>query len=137
LTLKSPAERRQLPTVAQGFDWLRQILLRTFVRVDAFQGDRQLQHGRALTGSQASHHHDLAVRKLQCIVMNARILHIDLTESGDLVLHEWSAKQAKGVIVLDFILKCQLGTGPQTNGYTRFANGGKTTGEGPLEVRRD
>ena len=42
---------------------------------------RELQHGRLLTCTKMREQHDLAVGKLQRIMMRAGIVHVYLTES--------------------------------------------------------
>jgi len=47
---------------------------------------RQLQHGRALAFAQQRQHHDLPVGKLERIVMDVGLTHVDLAEPSNLVL---------------------------------------------------
>src|SRR6185437_5530217 len=51
---------------------------RFFLAVRLLAGDRQLQHVGALARHQPGHHHDLAARKFERIVMHMRIVHVDL-----------------------------------------------------------
>jgi hypothetical protein len=64
-----------------------------------------LQYGRALTGDQPRDHHDLAVREFECIVVDVRVVHVDLPESGNLVVHARSAEQGESALVLDIFFK--------------------------------
>jgi hypothetical protein len=50
------------------------------VIVPRLSNRRELENGRALTGSQISHHHDLAIGEFQCVVMDIRPIHVDLAE---------------------------------------------------------
>jgi hypothetical protein len=67
-----------------------------------------LQYGRALTGNQPRDHHDLAVREFECIVVDVRVVHVDLPESGNLVVHARSTEQAECALVLDIFFKSQF-----------------------------
>ena len=68
-------------------------------------GDRQLQHGGALARHQPGHHHDLATREFERVVMHMRVIHVDLAESGNFVLDASLAEQAEGAVVLDIVLE--------------------------------
>src|SRR5579862_2538053 len=52
---------------------------------DLFRTSRQLQHCRRLPRHQARQQHDLAVWKLKRVVMNVRLVDIDLSETSHLV----------------------------------------------------
>ena len=81
------------------------ILLRAAVIA---RGRRQLQYGRALTGDQSRDHHDLAAREFECVVMQVRVVHVDLPELGNFVVHARSAEQAESALVLDIFFKSQF-----------------------------
>ena len=70
-------------------------------------------------------------------MMNVRIDHVELSEAGNLVPHEWLAEQAEHALVMDVVLESQLGARKQTDRYTRFPNGCKAAGQRPLEDSRD
>ena len=55
-------------------------------------GRRQLQHAGTLSRHQPRDHHDLAARKFEGVVMNVRVVHVDLTETSDFVFDPRSAE---------------------------------------------
>ena len=72
------------------------------------RGCRQLQYCRALTGDQPRDLHDLAAREFECVVVDVRIVHVDLPKSGNLVIHARSAEQAESALVLNIFFKSQF-----------------------------
>jgi hypothetical protein len=81
---------------------------------------RQLQDRRALTLAQASQQHDLPAGELQRIVMNMRLIHIDLPEAGDLLLDPSNREETEGRLAFDIPLKCKLSAGKQANDNVRI-----------------
>jgi hypothetical protein len=74
-----------------------------------------LQYGCTLARKQPGDQHDLAVGKLQRVVMRKPPLHVDLTETSQALAHEselqtWH-QPIKGMFVLDFRFKRELGAG--------------------------
>ena len=92
-----------------GLDPSGRTRLRTLLRAAVIaRGRRQLQYGRALTGDQPRDHHDLAAREFECVVMQVRVVHVDLPESGNFVVHARPAEQAESALVLDIFFKSQF-----------------------------
>jgi hypothetical protein len=90
---------------------------------------RQLQHCRGLVGDQPSDLHDPAVRKFKCVVMNVRIVQIDLPKPCDPMTCTRASEEVQEAFVLDVTVKRHLGAGKEANGHLRFADGGKTAGD--------
>jgi hypothetical protein len=59
---------------------------------------RQLQHGGALPRDQSCDYDQLPIGELQRVVMNARIVHVDLEELGDLVHDLRFAEQTRRAV---------------------------------------
>jgi hypothetical protein len=97
---------------------------------------RQLQHNSGLAGDQPSDLHNLAVRKFKRVVMNVRIVHINLPKSCDPVIYTRLSEQAQGAVVLDVIVKHQLRAGKEADGHLGFANAGEAAGDRFRKIRR-
>jgi len=69
-----------------------------------------LQYGRVLTGDQPRDQHDLSVREFERVVVDVRIVHVDLPESGNLVIHARSAERPESALVLDVFVESQFRT---------------------------
>jgi hypothetical protein len=94
---------------ASGLDPSSGTHLRTLLRAALIaRGRRQLQYGRALTGDQPRDHHDLSIREFEGVVMQVPVAHVDLPESGNLMIHARSAEQAESALVLDVFVKSQF-----------------------------
>src|SRR4051794_11306958 len=98
--------------------------------------DRQLQDGGDLAIDQLRDLQKLAIGKFQRIVLNVRIVHIDLPKTCDLVIHTSLAKKAEGTLVPDIIVEGHFRSGQQTDRHlgwtvmndelgTALPNGGK------------
>ena len=72
------------------------------------RGGRQLQHCCGLAGNQPRHHYDLAAGKFQRVMMDVRVVHIDLAESGHAMLNLGFAKHAEGAVELDLFVESEL-----------------------------
>jgi hypothetical protein len=71
-------------------DWLGQSRVRACVLLHPLiilRGCRQLQHGGGLTGDKPRDQHHLATWEFERVVMDVRIVHIELPEPSNLVLH--------------------------------------------------
>ena len=77
-TLAHASARLALPLCSRG--WCLS-LRRRLHRIRRLWLGRELQHGRLLTCAEMREQHDLAVGKLQRIMMRAGIVHVYLTES--------------------------------------------------------
>src|SRR5262249_25661018 len=84
------------------------------------RGCRQLQHGRALTFTQARQQHDLAAGELQRIVMNMRLVHMDLSEAGDPLLDPSNWQETEGRFAFDILLERKLCAREQANDNVRI-----------------
>jgi hypothetical protein len=72
------------------------------------RGRRQLQYDGALTGDWPRDLHGLAAREFERVVVDVRIVHVDLPESGNLEIHARSAERAESALVLDVRVKSQF-----------------------------
>src|SRR5215469_5243717 len=77
--------------------------------------DRQLQHRGGLASNQLRELKNLAIGEFQRIVLNVRIVHIDLPKACDLVIHTGLAKKAEGAVVADIVVEGQFRSGQQTD----------------------
>jgi hypothetical protein len=50
----------------------------------------------------------LAAREFERVVVDVRIVHVDLPESGNLVIHARSAERAESALILDVFIKSQF-----------------------------
>ena len=100
--------------------------------------DRQLQHRSGLASDQLRNLQNLPIREFQRIVLNVRIVHIDLPKACDLVIYTGLAKKAEGAIVPDILVEGQFRSGQQANRHlgwtvmnyklgTILPDGGKAT----------
>src|SRR5262249_55591426 len=98
--------------------------------------NRQLQHRGGLSNDQLRDLHNLPVWEFQCIVMNVRIVYIDLPKARHLVIHTSLAKET--AVVPDLIVEGQFRSGQQADRHlgrtvmnyelgTELSDGGKTT----------
>ena len=101
--------------------------------------NRQLENRGGLARDQLLDLQNLPIREFQRIVLNVRIVHVDLPEACNLVIHTRFTKKAEGPIVLDILVEGQLRSGQQAHrnpGWTvmnyelgtELADGGKATG---------
>ena len=101
--------------------------------------NRQLQNRSGLASDQLLDLQNLPIWEFQRVVLNMRVVHVDLPEACDLVIHTRLAKKAEGPIVPDILVKGQLRSGQQADrnpGWTvvnyelgtELADGGKATG---------
>lgn len=83
--------------------------------------DRQLQHRGSLARYQPVDLQNLSIWEFQRIVLNVRIVHIDLPEASDPVIHTALAKaraqeaKTEGAVVLDVIVKREFRSGQQAD----------------------
>ena len=77
---------------------------------------RQLQHGRVLTFAQMRQQHDLPVRKLKRIMMNVRLVLVDLSEHSHPMpeLTPWAEHEDS--LALHLLLESKLCAGKQAYG---------------------
>jgi hypothetical protein len=69
--------------------------------------------------------------------MSVWILRLDLPESRYLIHDEFLAPEdSKNTLALHFLLERNLRAGKKTHGYMRFSDGGETTSERVIELRR-
>jgi hypothetical protein len=119
----NPAQSATIRRLSQGKEralgsWLRRSVPRLFLRaLVTVCGRWQLQHGRGLTRDKPRDHHHLATREFERVVMNVRIVHLNLPEPGHLVLHP-RPEQSESAVILDLLLEREFGAGKQTDGYS-------------------
>jgi len=90
-----------------------------------------------LTFTQPGKQHDLPVRELQRVVMHVWLLQVDLPESSYLLLDEFLVpEELKNTLAFDLPLERDLRAGKKTYSYMWFPDGGKTTSESVIELRR-
>src|SRR5436853_6164835 len=82
--------------------------------------DRQLQHCSGLASDQLRNLQNLPIWEFQRIVLNVRIVHIDLPKASDLVVHTPVAKKAEGVIVSDIVIEGQFRSGQEADRHLRW-----------------
>jgi hypothetical protein len=98
--------------------------------------DRQLQDRGGLATDQLRDLQNLPIWKFQRIVLNVRIVHIDLPKACDLVIHTSLAKKAEGALIPDIVVEGQFRSGQQADRHlgwtvmnyelgTALPNGGK------------
>src|ERR1700731_303657 len=133
--LKTPARRsallrrlQQIPsktTPALAVDQLGLLPRAGFGRlmIMSMPGRRHLQHSGALARGQPRDQNDLAARKLQRVMMDVRVFHVDLAETGDFVPDAGFAEQTESAVVSNTFLKCELGAGKQAHGGVGIAGG--------------
>lgn len=93
-------------------------------------GARKLQHRGALAFTEIRYQDDLAIRKLQGVVMGRRPVKIDLPKPRDLVHRFPRRQEAERCIALDLLFECQFGSGQQANGNTRLGGISKAARDG-------
>jgi hypothetical protein len=77
--------------------------------------DRQLQHRSGLASDQLRELQNLPIWEFQRVVLNVRIIHIDLPEACHLVANTGLAKQAERTVVPDVVIERQFRSGQQAN----------------------
>jgi hypothetical protein len=98
--------------------------------------DRQLQHRGGLASDQLRELQNLPIWEFQRVVLNMRIVHIDLPEASDLVLHTRLAKKA--AVVPDLVVEGEFRSRQQADRHlgwtvmddelgTMLPDGGKAT----------
>jgi hypothetical protein len=97
---------------------------------------RQLQHRGGLASDQPSDLNNPAVRKFKRIVMDMRIVHINLAKPRDPVIDMCLSEKAQGAPVLDVSLKRKLRAGKQADSNLGFADGGEAAGDRFRKIRR-
>src|SRR5579864_4297299 len=108
----------------------------------------QLQHRCGLASDQLLDFQNLPIWEFQRVVLNVRIVHIDLPKACDLVIHTGLAKKPEGAIVLDVVVEGQFRSGQQADRHpgwsvmnyelgTELADGGKTTSTGFRNFHRN
>ncbi len=85
-----------------------------------------MQHGRGLVRNKSRHHHDLAARKFQRVMMDIRIVHVDLTAAGDVLFDPGPAEQAEGAVILHVVIESDLGAGKESHRHLRLADRAET-----------
>src|SRR6516164_4842350 len=97
---------------------------------------RELQHGSSLAGDQPSDLYNLAVRKFKRVVMNVRIVHINLPKPCDPVIYTRLSEQVQGAVVLEVTVKHQLRAGKEADRHLGFANAGEAAGDRIRKISR-
>ncbi len=72
------------------------------------------------------HHHEPAVGKLKRVVMDMRIVHIDLAEASDALGQAGPAEQSESTVVLHVPIEGDFGAGKEADGHLWFAERGET-----------
>ena len=94
-----------------------------------------MQHGGGLTGDKPRDHHDVAAREFERVMMDVRIVHIELPEPGNLVLHARLPEQTESTVIFDLLLEGEFGAGKQTDGDVGFPDGSEAAGDRFREFR--
>src|SRR5215469_1248566 len=100
--------------------------------------DRQLQHRGGLASNQLRELKNLAIGEFQRIVLNVRIVHIDLPKACDFVIHTRLEKRAEGAVVPALVVEGHFCSGQQADRHlgwivmnyelgTVLPDGGKAT----------
>ena len=76
---------------------------------------RQLQHCGGLASDQLRDLQNLPIWEFQRIVLNVRIVHIDLPKACVFVSHTGLATKAEGAVVLDIVFEGQFRSGQQAD----------------------
>ena len=97
----------------------------------------QLQHGHALAFAQIGHKYDFAARKLESVVVHARLGLIHAPKTGHLGAELTGRKDPESGFALDFPLKREFGSGHQANGNVWLTRRTEAAGEGVCELGRD
>jgi hypothetical protein len=91
-----------------------------------------------LAGDQLGDLQNLPIGEFQRVVLNMRIVEIDLPKAGDPVIHMGLAEEAEGAVVPDIVVEGQLRPGQQADRHlgcavvndelgTALSDGGKGT----------
>ena len=101
-------------------------------------GDRQLQHGRALTLAQARDQYHLPIREFQRIVMGHGVVEVDLPEAREPLpdLLVWQNAEAKRRLAFDILIERKFGAGQQADRNIRLANRCEPSRDGIWEFGR-
>src|SRR5262249_58066143 len=76
-----------------------------------------------LAGNQPRHNNNLPAGKFQRVMMDMRVIHVDLAESSHAVLDPCFAKHAEGAVKLDLVVESELSAREQADrdvGMTDF-----------------
>jgi hypothetical protein len=95
-----------------------------------------------LTNAEMGQQHDLATRKLNGIVVRARIIQVDLPEPPDPVrdvprFFLEKAEEKSGLRALDIAIERNLGAGEKAYGHLRFSDRGEAVRRRVPELRRN
>ena len=101
-------------------------------------GDRQLQHGRTLTLTQARDQHHLPIRKFQRIVMGHGVVYVDLPEAREPLPDRlvWQNADAERRLAFDILIERDFGTRQQADRNIRLANRCEPSRDGIWEFGR-
>jgi hypothetical protein len=101
-------------------------------------GSGQLQHRGTLAHTQAREQHHLPVRELKSIVMDHRVIHVDLPETREPLFNFLVRENADAErrLALDVLVERNLGARQQTDRNMRLPDRGKAAGDGTLELGR-
>jgi len=130
---RSAASCRRLAICGEQRWFARLYRLRLFRAAAALCG-RQLQHCCGLAGHEAGHQHDLAARELQSIVMDMRVVHIDLAEAGYAMADARSAEHTESAVELDVVVESDLRPGEQADRHIRLTDFGKAPRDRLYEI---
>src|SRR5262249_15857658 len=106
-----PNERSREPL---GFDQMLsgQPIVVVLLRASGLLRGRQLQHGHVLPFDQPRDENDLAARQLERVVMDVRLVHVDLPEAchsyAGSCLAAPSSKEAAAALELDVVVERNL-----------------------------
>jgi len=94
-------------------------------------GDRQLQHGRTLTLTQARDQHHLPIREFQRIVMGHGVVEVDLPEAREPLPDPlvWQNAETKRRLAFDILVERNFGAGQQAYRNMRLARGGEAASD--------
>src|SRR5262249_61284073 len=77
--------------------------------------DRQLQHRCGLASGQLRDLQNLPIREFQRIVLNVRIVDIDLPKASNLVIHTGLTEKAESAVVPDIVVEGEFRSGQQAD----------------------
>jgi hypothetical protein len=85
--------------------------IRSLRRAGLGCGGRHLQYGSALARAQPRHQDDLAIWKFQGIVMHARLVEVDLAETGDSLTKPATSQNAQRRLAFNVAIESQFCAG--------------------------
>src|ERR1700722_1341267 len=98
---------------------------------------RQLEHRRGLAWNKPRYHHDLATGKFERVVMNVRVVRVDLTEAGNPLIDAGPAEHRESAVISDIVVERDFGAGEQADRDFGLADFGKSAGDRLRKIGRD